>query len=97
MAQDPKLLLPNSEKLRSEIVRMNDEGFTRLVEELRKQRIIRVDIALTDILTIWRITHDSLIHIHTDAFSWGSENRALEDLIDCALEILLGGLLTKAG
>ena len=56
MAQDPKLLLPNSEKLRSEIVRMNDEGFTRLFEELRKQRIIRVDIALTDILTIWRIT-----------------------------------------
>lgn len=97
MAQDPKLLLPNSEKLRAEIVRMNDAGFTLLFEELRKRRIIRTDIPLTDILTIWRITHDSLIHIHTDTFSWGSKNRALEDLIDSALEVLLSGLLGKKG
>ncbi len=96
MAQDPKLLLPNSEKLRDEIVRMNDKGFARLFEEMRKKQLIRTDIPLSDVMIIWRIAHDSLIHIHTDTISWGSTNRALEDLIDSALEVLLGGLLAKS-
>lgn len=94
MAQDPKLLLPNSEKLKAQIIAMNDEGFTHLFEELIAQGVVRSDIPLDDVLTIWRIVHDSLIHIHTDAFSWRAENRTLEELIDSALPVLLSGLLT---
>lgn len=95
MAQDPKLLLPNSDTLKSKIIALNDEGFTHLFEELISQGVLRKDIPLDDVLTVWRIAHDSLIHIHTDAFSWRAENRALEDLIDSALGILLNGLLSE--
>lgn len=95
MAQDPKLLLPNSEKIRAEIVRMNDEGFTRLFEQMIEEGVVKSDIPLDDILTIWRITHDSLIHIQTDVLPWRSKNRALEDLVDSALSILLEGLLVQ--
>lgn len=95
MAEDAKVVSPNSEKLRAEIVRLNEEGFVRLLEQLQKEKLLQPKLPLTDVLTLWRIAHDALVHIQTDSLSWGSTSRPLEEVVDNALVILLEGIIRR--
>jgi AcrR family transcriptional regulator len=95
MAQDPKVLLPDSESVKEEIRRLNDEGFRSLLEKARRHGDVRSDIGLDELVLMWRVTHDTLIHIQTDAFSWAPRHESLEAMVDIAIEILFNGLTPR--
>jgi len=96
MAQDPKVLLPDSDKVKEEIRRLNDEGFRALLDQAQRDGDIRNDIGLDELVLIWRVTHDTLIHVRTDAFSWAPRQDSLETMVDTAVEILFNGLTPRS-
>jgi AcrR family transcriptional regulator len=96
MAQDPKVLLPDSDRVKNEIRRLNDTGFRSLLGQAQKEGDIRSDIGLDELVLIWRVTHDTLIHVRTDAFSWAPRQDSLETMVDTAVEILFNGLIPRS-
>jgi AcrR family transcriptional regulator len=95
MAQDPKVLLPDSDRVKDEIRRLNDVGFRSLLDQAQKEGDIRTDIGLDELVLIWRVTHDTLIHVRTDVFSWAPRHDSLETMVDTAIEILFNGLIPR--
>ena len=95
MAQDPKVLLPDSDKVKAEIRRLNNAGFKKLLEQAREDGDIRDDIKLDDLMLMWRVTHDTLIHIKTDTLSWAPQREGLEAIIESALDILFNGIVPR--
>ena len=96
MAQDSKVLLPDSEKVRAEIMRLNDEGFRAMLTEAIRDGDIRNDIGIDELMLMWRVTHDTLIHAQTDRLSWMPRNGDLEHIIDSAMDILFHGMVPAA-
>ena len=95
MAQDPRVLLPDSDRVKDEIRRLNDAGFRSLLDQAQKEGDIRTDLGLDELVLIWRVTHDTLIHVRTDAFSWAPRHDSLETMVDTAIEILFNGLIPR--
>jgi AcrR family transcriptional regulator len=96
MAQDPKVLLPDSDRVKEEIRRLNNEGFRALLEQARRDGDVRNDIGLDALVLMWRVTHDTLIHVQSDAFSWVPHHESLETMVDTAIEILFNGLTPRS-
>lgn len=96
MAQDSKVLLPDSDKVRAEIMRLNDEGFRAMLTQAIKDGDIRNDIGVDELVLMWRVTHDTLIHAQTDRLSWMPRHGNLEHIIDSAMDILFHGMMPAA-
>ncbi|AZI37166.1 putative transcriptional regulator [Caenibius tardaugens NBRC 16725] len=95
MAQDSNVVLPDSERVRDEIRRLNDEGFRRLLSEAINEGSVRDDLDLDTLILMWRATHDTLIHAQKDKLSWVPKRKSLEDLVDSAIEVLFNGITPR--
>ena len=96
MAQDPRVLLPDSDRVKEEIRRLNDEGFRSLLEQARRDGDVRSDIGLDELVLMWRVAHDTLIHVQSGAFSWAPHHGSLETMVNTAIEILFNGLTPRS-
>lgn len=95
MAQDANVILPDSDRVREEIRRLNDEGFRHLLAEAIGEGSVRDDLDLDTLILMWRATHDTLIHAENDRLSWVPKQKSLEDLVDSAIEVLFNGITPR--
>jgi len=95
MAQDERVVLPDSDQVRREIRRLNDEGFRTLLKQAIEEGAVRDDVGLDTLILLWRVTHDTLIHVQKDRLSWAPQEMNLEEVIDSAIDILFNGMVPR--